>query len=157
MLIKKVPLSKENLLEIAKIDSCFYNTNAKEIDEYLERYIGTQCAFILLDKNKIVGYVVSVPIKKELYDAIISGVLINDSCINSEMFVNESTYNYLYSCVILKEYRNKRYGSLLMEALLSDLKGKLCALTISKEGYKLMNKYMRLNQKINDSVSVFEI
>ena len=33
--------------------------------------------------------------------------------------------------------------------------GKYCALTISKEGYTLANKYMDLKLKINDDISVF--
>ena len=71
--------------------------------------------------------------------------------------LNESEYNSIVSCVIKKEYRNKNYGKLLMETVLSDLNsGYACCLTISKDGYKLANKYMKLKMKLNDEVSVFE-
>ena len=73
------------------------------------------------------------------------------------MYLNESEYNYIVSCVIKKEYRYKNYGKLLMETVLSDLNNRyVCCLTISKDGYKLANKYLKLKMKLNDDVSVFE-
>ena len=49
-------------------------------------------------------------------------------------------------------------GNLLLEALLNNVKnGLYCALTISKEGSILANKYMNLKLKINDEVSVYEL
>ena len=44
-----------------------------------------------------------------------------------------------------------------METVLSDLNNRyVCSLTISKDGYKLANKYLKLKMKLNDDVSVFE-
>ena len=60
------------------------------------------------------GYLISVPIKQALYEALINGVFINDLYINPQMFIEKSHYNYIVSCVILKEYRNKGYGTLMM-------------------------------------------
>jgi len=157
MEIKKVFLNKGNLLKIEKIDDDFYTNVIPSIEWYLERYNEKHYAYCLFDNNDMVGYIVSVPIKKELYVALVSGVLLNDFHINPEMFVTESNYNYIVSCVIKEEYRNKKYGKLLMETLLNDLKNcYACCLTISKEGYNLANKYLKLTKKLNDDVSVFE-
>ena len=155
--IEKIYLTKENLLKIEKIDDSFYTNAITGIDWYLERYNEKHSAYCLIDENEIVGYILSVPIKKELYDAIINGVLVNDLHINPDMYLNESEYNYIVSCVIKKEYRYKNYGKLLMETVLSDLNNRyVCCLTISKDGYKLANKYLKLKMKLNDDVSVFE-
>lgn len=156
MKIEKIYLTKENLLKIEKIDDSFYTNAITGIDWYLQRYNSKHYAYCLIDKNEIVGYIVSVPIKKELYDAIVNGVFVNDLYINPSMYVNKSEYNYVVSCVINEEYRYKNYGKLLMEILLKELKGNICCLTISKDGYKLANKYMKLKMKLNDDVSVFE-
>lgn len=155
--IEKIYLTKENLLKIEKIDDSFYMNAITGIDWYLERYNEKHYVYCLIDENEIVGYILSVPIKKELYDAIINGVLVNDLHINPDMYLNESEYNYIVSCVIKKEYRYKNYGKLLMETVLSDLNNcYVCCLTISKDGYKLANKYLKLKMKLNDDVSVFE-
>lgn len=157
MKIEKIYLTKENLLKIEKIDDSFYKNAITGIDWYLERYNEKHYAYCLVDEEEIVGYIVSVPIKKELYDAIINGVLVNDLHINPAMYLNESKYNYIVSCVIKEEYRYKNYGKLLMEKVLDNLNNcYACCLTISKDGYKLANKYMKLKMKLNDNVSVFE-
>lgn len=82
----------------------------------------------------MVIHIVLVPIKKELYDAIINGVLLNDLDVNPAMYVNNSNYNYIVSCVIKEKYIHKNYGKLLVENVLHDLKNcYVCCLTISKE------------------------
>lgn len=157
MKIEKVYLTKENLLKIEKLDDSFYNTDITGIEWYLQRYNSEHYAYCLIDKNEIVGYIVYVPIKKELYDAIVSGVLINDLHINPDMYLNESEYNYIVSCVIKEEYRYKNYGKLLMEKVIADLNNcYACCLTISKDGYKLASKYLKLKKKLNQDVAVFE-
>ena len=107
------------------------------------------------DNSDLIGYIVSVPIKKELYEAITNGVILNDLHINPTMFQKESDYHYIVSCVILEEYRYQNYGPKLMETLLSSLNGRACCLTISKDGYRLASKYLNLKETLNDSVSVF--
>ena len=156
MKLEKVYLTKENLLKIEKLDDLYYTDAITGIDWYLQRYNEHHNAYFLInDKSNVVGYILSVPIKKELYDAITSGVIVNDLYVNPKMYIDESTYHYIYSCVITKEYRHQKYGTMLMEKLLDDLKGNICCLTISKDGYKLANKYMDLKEIINESVSVF--
>ena len=157
MKIEKVYLTKENLIKIEKIDQLVYKNAIPGIDWYLERYNSKHYAYCLIDKNEIVGYIVSVPIKKELYDAIVNGVLINDLHLNPGMYVTESDYNYIVSCVIKKEYRHKNYGKLLMETVLVDLNNcYACCFVISNDGYKLANKYLKLKMKLSEDVSVFE-
>ena len=155
MKIEKVFLTKENLLKIEKIDDEIFTNAITGIEWYLERYNKNHYAYCLTFEEEIVGYIISVPIKKELYDAIVNGVLLNDLHINPNMFLNQSNYNYVVSCVIKEEYRYKNYGKLLMENLLKDLKGNICCLTISKPGYNLASKYLDLKLKLNDDVFVF--
>lgn len=156
MKIEKVNLTKENLLKIKKIDDLFYTKDKLEFEWYLQRYKESHYAYFLIDDNSdVVGYMVSVPIKRELYDTIVNGVLINDLNINPRMYVTESEYNYIVSCVINEEYRYKNYGKRLLENLLKDLNGYICCLTISKDGYNLISKYMDLKLNINEIVSVF--
>ncbi len=148
-------LTKENLLKIQAIDKKFYKAEPLKIKWYLERYNEKHKGIFLLDKEKIVGYLVSVPIKKELYEAITNGVLINDVYINPHMFIEKSKYNYIVSCVILKKYQHKGYGSLMLKKLFETAKGSFCALTISNEGYYLAKKFLNLKININDTVYVF--
>ena len=75
MHIEEVKLTKENLIKIKEIDNTFYTKENISLDWYLERYTEKHSAILLLDKDEIVGYIISVPIKKELYDTIINGVI----------------------------------------------------------------------------------
>ena len=112
---------------------------------------------MLFDHDECVGYLVSVPVKKELYDAIINGVMTNGLYLNPSMFIEHSDYNYIVSIVILEQYLHKGYGKQMLEKLFNDNKGYFCALTITKNGYNLANKRMNLVKNINDDVSVFSL
>ena len=149
-------LTKTNLIKIQEIDKIFYKEDTLTLDWYLERYNEKNKGIFLIDRGIIVGYLVFVPINYRLYEAIINGVLINDYYINPNMFVKKSDYNYVNSCVILEEYRGKGYGTLMMKKMLEEVKGKICTLTVTKQGYYLAKKVFNLKMKINDSVSVFE-
>ena len=157
MKVEKVSLTKDNLLKIKSIDETFYKSNL-DIDWYLERYTNKHIGYLLYNNDKAIGYIVSVPIKKELYDALVNGVLLNDTNINPDMFVEDSYYNYIVSIVILEEYRHQGFTKLLLANPLNNAKdGLYSALTISKEGSILASKYMNLKLKINDKVSVYEL
>lgn len=157
MKIEKLFLTKENLLKIEKIDDAFYKNDITGINWYLERYNPNHFAYCLIDNDDVVGYIVYVPIKKELYDAIINGVLLNDVDINPTMFLDKSDYYYIVSCVLKEEYKHKNYGKLLMEKVLSDLEGNYaCCLTVSEAGYRLASRYMNLKNKLNSDIAVFE-
>ena len=123
----------------------------------MQRYNERHKGVLLLDNDKCVGYLVTVPIKKELYDTIINGVILNDIDINPDMYINESDYNYIVSFVLLEEYRDKGYAQLLVKDLFNNCSGMFCSLTVSKDGYMIANKYMDLVAKINDNVSVFKV
>lgn len=155
MKIEEVNLTKENLIKIENIDNTFYKNDITGIDWYLQRYNKDHKAILLFDNDKCVGYCVFVPIKKELYEALVNGVLINDVNINPKMYINKSKYNYVVSSVILKEYRGKGYATLMIEKLLENKTGKFVALTISSDGYKLASKFMNFKLKISDEVNVF--
>ena len=152
--IKKDNLTKENLMKIKNLDSLFYKEDILTDEWYLERYNSNHSGIFLYDDEICIGYLVSIPITKELYKAIINGVIINDLYINPKMILNKSKYNYIVSSLIKEEYRNIGYGKLMMEELFK-VKGKYCALTITKEGYSLANKYMKHKLKINNQVNVF--
>ena len=155
MKIEEVNLTKDNLIKIEEIDNTFYKNDITGIDWYLQRYNENHKAVLLFDNDKCVGYCVYVPIKKELYEALVNGVLINDVNINPKMYINESEYNYVVSSVILKEYRGKGYATLMIERLLKNKTGKFVALTISNDGYKLASKFMYFKFKISNEINVF--
>ncbi len=157
MRIEKVNLTKENLIKIQKIDKLFYKNNILDLNWYLKRYNEKHSAFFLTDDNgETVGYLVSVPIKKELYDAIVNGIMVNDLYVNPRMFVNRSSYNYVVSCVLLKEYQRRGYGSKMINELFNDAKkGKYVALTITNDGYYLAKKFMEHEKIIDDKTNVF--
>lgn len=158
MRIEEVYLTKENLLKIKSIDDLFYSDQL-EIDWYLKRYSDKHKGILLLDNDKCVGYIVMAPVRKELYKAIISGVILNDVDVNPDMFIDSSKYNYIVSCVILEEYRHKGYGKMLVEKLLTsnNKSTHYCALTISKDGSNLASKFMKLKMKLNEEVNIYEI
>ena len=156
MIIRKVNLNKENLLKIKDIDDIIYKDYHLTLDFYLERYNDKHTAFVLIDDKNIVGYLVSVPVKKELYEAIINGTMTNDLHINSKMFINDSKYNYLTSIAMLKKYRGKGFGKKLFEAFLEEAKGSNVALSVTTDGYNMCNKYMTLVNEIDGHIASFE-
>lgn len=157
MNFKEVRLDIENLKKIKKIDSTFYKNEELTLDWYLERYNSNHRAIILEnDKDEYVGYLVSVPVTKELYVAIKNGILLNDIYINPQHFLNESNYNYLVSILILNEYRNKGYGKKILEFYLEkNINNKCCALAITDDGFRLCNKKMNLVKILNKQTAVF--
>ena len=152
--IKEVTLTKDILLKIKEVDDTFYKSDKLNIDWYLERYEGKSGGVLLLDENKCAGYIVSVPIRKELYDAITFGVIVNDVLVSPKMFTDGSLYCYVVSCVILKDYRGRGYGSKMLEMILRDKK-RYCALSVSDGGYHLANKYMDFKMNVYENVNVF--
>lgn len=154
--IEKVFLTEENLLKIEKIDRKFYINAIPNIQSYFNIYKCYHSAYLLVNnEDMVVGYIVLVPIKKELYDAIINGVILNDIDINPKMFIEKSDYNYLVSCLIEEKYRNKGYGKKLMDIAIKDIKGNIFCLAITKEGFALASKYHELKEKLNENVSIF--
>lgn len=158
MKFEKVKLTKENIKEIKKIDDIFYQDDDLDLNWYLDRYTEKHMGYLIKDNNKVVGYLVSVPIKKVFYKALISGVLINDTNVNPDMFVTHSKYNYIISFVLLPDYRHKGIGSELIKSVIKSVNhGYYCSLAISKEGNALSRKFMKLKKHINDNISVYEI
>ena len=75
--VREVSLTEEVLEEIREIDLEFY-PNIGPIGWYLSRYKPWHSAFAAMDGEKMVGYFVLVPVRKELYDAVLNGVLVDD-------------------------------------------------------------------------------
>lgn len=155
MKIVKSFLTSDVIDVIINIDKSYYNDLYEE-KWYKERYNRFHYAYVLMDEEKPVGYILSVPIRKQLYDAIKSGVLVNDYDVNPNMIVNESYYNYITSCVILDEYRNKGYGKNLLETLFQNGRGFYITLTTNNISYRLCRSYMNEMLKINNLMYVFE-
>ena len=158
MTIEKIYLTKENLIKIKEIDDIFYRNDITPLEWYLERLTPKHTGYIIKDNDKVVGYLVAVPIRKECYEAIIKGVIINDIYINPNMYVEKSKYHYIVSFVLLEEYRHKGIGTkLILQVIKKVEKGYYCALTISQEGAALSKKFMKRKKQLNDNVAVFEI
>ncbi len=158
MEFEKVNLTKDVLIEIKKVDDIFYKDENLTLDWYLERYTDKHIGYLIKDKEKIVGYIVAAPIKKVLYNALVKGVLINDTDINPDMFINKSRYNYIVSFVLLPDYRHNGIGTKLIKSIIKTVKkGYYCSLAISKEGNAISKKFMRVKKKINDEITVYEI
>lgn len=99
MKIKKINLTKANLLKIQDLDDLFYTDAITGIKWYLERYSKNHFAYVLVDENeKYYGYVMALPIKKELYDAITNGVITNDLYINPKIFRYEIKNKSMHVC-----------------------------------------------------------
>lgn len=157
MKIETVNLNKENLITIKEIDDKFYDKENLDLNFYLKRYNANHSAYFFKNANKVVGYIVSVPIKKELYNVFKKGIITNDIYINNKMFIDNSRYNYISSICILEEYRNKGYGKQLFESFLKNIdKGKYIALAINESGYQIASKYMKVIKEIDNNVKVLE-
>ena len=152
---KEVSLTRDVLEEIRKIDLQVYG-NISGIDWYLSRYRPWHSAFVAMDGGRIIGYVTAVPVRKDLYDAILNGVLVDDLGINPDMFVRDSEYMYASSIVIEKAYRKQNTGRLLAELMTARFRGKkLCLMTVTREGRKLAGYCFRHWKKLTDDVDVF--
>ena len=153
--IKEVSLTRETLEEIRRIDLEFY-PNIGLIDWYLSRYKPWHSAFAAMDDEKMIGYFVAVPVRKELYDAILSGVLVDDLGVNPDMFVKESEYYYAVSIVIRKAYRGRNIGRQMLDMYFSKFPDKkTCLLAVSRNGYRLAGHYFSLVKDISENVGVF--
>jgi len=154
--IKKEKLNKKNLYKLKEINDFFYEDNLS-LEWYYQRCNNKHDIYFLYNENLCIGYISCVAIKKELYDTLKNGVILDDININPKMFVKKSEFYYISSIVLSEEYRNIGLGSILMESLLNTNKGNFIALTISKKGYHLCKKYMKLIRKLNKNVKVFEL
>ena len=153
--VKEVSLTRETLEEIRKIDLEFY-PNIGLIDWYLSRYKPWHSAFVAMDDEKMIGYFVAMPVRKELYDAILSGVLVDDLGVNPDMFVKESEYYYAVSIVIRKEYRGRNISGKLLDAYFSRYSDKkTCLLAVSRNGYRLAQHYFSLKKDISEDIGIF--
>ena len=153
--MREVSLTRETLEEIRKIDLEFY-PNIGLIDWYLSRYKPWHSAFVALDDRKIIGYFVAVPVRKELYDAILNGVMVDDLGINPDMYLPESEYYYAVSIVVQEAYRGRNISRQLLDAYFSKYPDKkTCLLAVSKGGHHLAEHYFSLVKDLSENVAVF--
>ena len=153
--VEEVSLTKEILEEIRKIDLEFY-PNIGPIDWYLSRYKPWHSAFAAMDDGKMIGYFVAVPVRKELYDAILNGVLADDLGVSPDMFLKESEYYYAVSVVIRQAYRGRNISRQLLDAYFSRHPDKkTCLLAVSRNGYRLAGHYFSLVKDISGNIGAF--
>ena len=153
--VKEVALTREILEEIRKIDLEFY-PNIGSIDWYLSRYKPWHSAFVAMDDKQIIGYFVAMPVRKELYDTILNGVLVDDLGINPDMYLKESEYYYAVSIVIRKAYRGRSISRQMLDMYFSRVPGKkTCLLAVSRNGYRLAEHYFSLVKDLSEGVGVF--
>ena len=153
--VREVSLTRETLEEIRKIDLEFY-PNIGPIDWYLSRYKPWHSVFAAMDDEKMAGYFVAVPVRKELYDAVLSGVLVDDLGVNPEMYLEESEYFYAVSVVVQKAYRGRNLSRQLLDAYFSKYPDKkTCLLAVSRNGYRLAGHYFSLVKDLPGNIGVF--
>ena len=153
--IMEVSLTGDILEKIRNLDLAFYPT-IYDIGWYLARYKPWHSAFAAMDDEKMIGYFVVVPVRKELYDAILNGVLVDDLGINPDMYLKESEYYYAVSVVIQEAYRGRKIGRQLFDAYFSRYPDKkTCLLAVSRSGYRLAEHYFSLVKRISENVAVF--
>ena len=155
IIIKEVCLTKEILEEIRALDVCFY-PNIGPIDWYLARYKPWHRFLVAMDKESIIGYLASVPVRKELYDAVLNGVLVDDLGINPDMYLKDSPYYYAGSILIKENYRGLNISRRLLDAYIEKYRDrKTCLIAVSKSGYRLAEHYFSLVKNLSENVSVF--
>ena len=153
--IKEVSLTKEVLEEIREIDLQIY-PNMGPIDWYLARYKPWHSAFVAMDEGRIVGYIASLPARKELYDAVLNGVLIDDLGINPDMFLKESEYGYIGSVALKAEYRGRGVSRQLFDAFVGRYADKkLCMIAVTPAGRHLSERYFSLAKELPGGVGAF--
>ena len=153
--IKEVSMTREALESIRDIDLQFY-PNVDPIDWYLARHKPWHTSFVATDNGEIIGYLAFLPARRELYDAILNGVLIDDSGINPDMFLKESEYFYVESLVLKAQYRKMNISRRLFNAFF-DRYGDKKAITIalSQEGYRLAEHYFSLAKALSCGIGIF--
>ena len=143
------------LEETREIDLTFY-PNIGPIDWYLVRYKPWHTAFAATDGERIVGYLAALPARKELYDAILNGVLIDDLGINPEMFLKESAYYYAGSVLLRREYRGRGIGRQLLNAFIDKYgSNKICLIAVSEGGRRLAERYFTLVKSVSGGIGIF--
>ena len=153
--IKEVSMTKEVLEQIREIDLQVY-PNIGSIDWYLARYKPWHTALAAMDNGEIVGYIASLPARKELYDAILNGVLIDDLGINPDMFLKDSAYCYAGSVVLKTAYRGGNISRRLLDSFMERHRDKkVFLIAVSKEGRHLAEHYFSLAKELPGGIGVF--
>ena len=153
--VKEVSLTRETLEEIRKIDLEFY-PNIGQIDWYLSRYKPWHSAFAAMDGERMIGYFAVMPVREELYDAVLNGVLVDDLGVNPDMYLKESEYYYAVSIVIREAYRGRNLSRQMLDAYFSRHPDKkTCLLAVSRGGRRLAEHYFTLVKELSENVSVF--
>lgn len=102
------------------------------------------------------GYLAAFPVQKALYDALVSGVLVDDAGINPNMLLKDSEYIYVCSIAIEPAYRDHTISCRMVERLLEKYRGKkLCLITVTEKGRRLAACYFKHRLRVTESVDVF--
>lgn len=154
LIIKKENMSDDIIKRIIYIDKIFYNEDLS-FEYYKERYNLNDIVYCLYHDNDIVGYVSMYGIKKSLYDDLKKGLYDSDYDFDVNLLEQNSNYIYISSIVIIEKYRYCGYGLKLLDKVLNEKGKKYIAMSISNDGFKLLNKRMNLVKKVTDEVFIF--
>lgn len=83
MNIIRVQLNDVYLKKTKELDDTFYNDKVLTFEWYKKRYDENHNTLLFIDNEEIVGYLVSIPIKKELYNTIVNGTITNVFVLNN--------------------------------------------------------------------------
>ena len=150
-------LNEEDLQEIMKLDKTFYTDVNYDLQWYIDRYLYNM-GFLLYKKKNLIGYIMAVPIKDNLYTAIKDGLFMGDLEINPQLYNSYESKNpiYIASALLKKSYRKKGYAQLIMNKIMEEYpNNKMCCIAISKDGHKLASKYLTLHKNLPYDKSVF--
>lgn len=155
MIIKEEKMNDEILKKIMHIDEMFYKEELS-FSYYRKRYSVDSILYCLYDDNKLVGYITKYGIKESLYNDLINGLYKSDFEFNVNLLYDNSNYIYISSIIILSQYRKKGYGNKLLDKILSEKGKKYVAMSITEDGFNLLNNKMNFVKKVTEEVSIFE-
>jgi len=152
----KVEYMTDNIIKkIMEIDLLVYGEEYT-YEWYKKTYKDSDQILCLYDEDKLIGYVMVIPITKDYYDEFKEGKYSTDIDLDRNRFSDTYEYSYISSINILEEYRGFGYGGKLLNEAFNNYKGNIIAIAVTKEGHTLANKYMKFIKKVNEEVNVFE-
>lgn len=153
--IRKEYMTDEIIKDVMKLDVLVYGEEYT-YEWYKKTYKETDEIICLYDEDKLIGYVMVIPITKSYYDEFKEGKYSTDINLDRNRFSDTYEYSYISSINILEEYRGFGYGGKLLNEAFNNYKGNIIAIAVTKEGHKLSSKYMTFIKSVNEEESVFE-
>jgi len=158
---------------VLEIDSLVFEEDLQgRFDEEYDRFTANRDTyFFLFDDNKMIGYLCAFPIKRELYDRIISEDRLFDAEIPGamlEQYQPFQTYNlYLLSVAILPEYQKrglsghliKRFYKYLLDKRKENVRfSSILSAAVTDEGGRFLEKIgLRKKKGLPEGYDLYEL